>query len=1576
MIRRATLLAAVLVALASTSSDPLFAGDVSWTNAAGGPWSTPGNWSTNAVPGSSDRALIVLSGTYTVTLDVNPSVAAVVIGAGSGQQTLVGSGRTLTVTDSVAVAPSGVLDLSNSTVNGPVIDRALLVARRACTFSGSSSVESGATLRVLGASGGSATLTVGPLTNRGTIELTTADGNFQTRLSGAGPVTNAPGSSIHVLPGTGGERHLSVPTINQGTVTLDYPLYLDNAGLSQLNDVGGTIDASNADLVLTQNAGSSFTNQGTMTIGATRTFSVSAGAFSNSGTIAGAGTLTLNGVTVAGSVSPGSSVLLDLTNCTVNASVTNQGLLVLHGFNTFNGGLTNQAGATVRNFQGNTTLASAVSNHGTIELTSTVYAQSNLIGNGTLTNEADGQIHVLVGGGGGERHLAVPTTNRGTVSVQNNLYLDNSGSQLNDVGGTYDVSGADLVVTQTGGSPSFNNQGTISIGSGRTCSISGGTFTNTGTLSGAGSLSLASLTANLNTLLTLNLTAASATTATLNAPQGLINGAGTTLTLNSVTMNGALTNQGVLVTRRTTTLNAALTNETGSTLRVLGASGGSANLVMGALTNRGAIELTTADGNFQSTLSGNGPLTNMAGSTFRVLLGTGGERHLQTPMVNQGTMTVEHTLYLDNGTKSQLNDVGGAINLTASDVVLSQSGAGSFTNRGTLSVGAGRIFAISGGTFLNDVAGTLRGSGTISSSGPDITNAGTISPGASPGKLSFSGRVVQSSTGRVRIELTGTQPISEYDVLSCSGQMVLGGTLQIAVLGGFVPPAGSAYVAIKYGTHTGTFSALDGANLGGGLQFAPTYTDTAIILSTGPLAITSVTSNHGGNSGVVSTVVHGVGFFPGLSARLSRGASQIQGQIIDVSPLATAFAVAFDLTGAALGTWDLVVQGSNGSSVMLGDAFTVEEAIAPRISVQIVGRPRIRIGQPASYDILVTNEGNVDALGVPVSIGGIPAGIHWSLGPITPPTTVPEGRPIDYTYVPMAYGTAAGDSVVPVLIPRMPPGITEDIRLTVTPTSSSPISLAAWTNPTWFSAGSSPSPLEASSRRPYSIASDNPELDSCLLGIIGASFDCAVTFIPGANCAADIEATVVSTAFSATEVIHGFFAHPDDHNGNHDSVVFFFMGAAWGALGLLQDCALSENPLYKIIEAFQCGYGLGSAGVDCAKAFHHDGDASENVNPVSSFDPNDKAGPSGTGLQRFVRGDQTMPYAIYFENLASATAPAAEVVVVDTLDATKVDVATVALGPIRFGSHVFTPPPGSSSYLESLDLRPSTNLVVRADVRLDTGTGVLTWRLSSIDPDTGVPPTDPSAGFLPPNITAPQGEGSVQYTVMARSDVPTGGVIGNRASIVFDTNEAILTPVWTNAIDATAPVSTVDALPAVTNSTNIPVTWAGSDAGSGVRDFTIHVSVDGGPDSVWLDRVSVTSATFTGSPGHSYAFYSVARDSVFLAEAAPAQPDAQTTISPAVGVGERAFVFALRGARPNPADSRVLVSFELPMTMPGALDLFDLAGRSVAHHEIGGLEPGVHSVSLGQGERIRPGMYFVRLQQGVRTAVKKVVVSE
>jgi hypothetical protein len=371
----------------------------------------------------------------------------------------------------------------------------------------------------------------------------------------------------------------------------------------------------------------------------------------------------------------------------------------------------------------------------------------------------------------------------------------------------------------------------------------------------------------------------------------------------------------------------------------------------------------------------------------------------------------------------------------------------------------------------------------------------------------------------------------------------------------------------------------------------------------------------------------------------------------------------------------------------------------------------------------------------------------------------------------------------------------------------------------------------------------------------------------------------------------------------------------------------------------------------------HDGEASLNVSAVTGTDPKDKAGPSGIGVARFVRNSEPIPYAIYFENLETATAPAQEVVVADTLDTTKVDLSTVALGPIRFGSHVLAPPPGSTSFLGAFDLRPSTNLVVKADVRLDSGAGILTWRLSSIDPDTGDPPTDPLAGFLPPNIAPPQGEGSVQYTVLPKGGVTTGVVVGNRASIVFDTNEAILTPVWTNTFDASEPTSAVAALPAVTPTLSIPVTWAGSDAGSGVRDYTIHVSVDGGPDSIWLNRVSQTSGYFSGSPGHSYAFYSITRDSTFLTEATPSQPDAQTTIAGDVGVGPtaRVAIFALYGARPNPTTGRVPISFELPN---GAAAVgSDLAGRGVVH-EVGGLGPGPpRSISE---KRSAPGWVLLR----------------
>lgn len=96
--------------------------------------------------------------------------------------------------------------------------------------------------------------------------------------------------------------------------------------------------------------------------------------------------------------------------------------------------------------------------------------------------------------------------------------------------------------------------------------------------------------------------------------------------------------------------------------------------------------------------------------------------------------------------------------------------------------------------------------------------------------------------------------------------------------------------------------------------------------------------------------------------------------------------------------------------------------------------------------------------------------------------------------------------------------------------------------------------------------------------------------------------------------------------------------------------------------------------------------------------------------------------------------------------------------------------------------------------------------------------------------------------------------------------------------DTNGPVSAVAALPA-TSTTTFAVLWDGDDGanGSGLAYFDIYTSVNGGPFTNWLAQTTLGSAIFTGTPGETYAFYSVATDNAGNVELAPAMADAQTT---------------------------------------------------------------------------------------------------
>ncbi|HNT15032.1 MAG TPA: CARDB domain-containing protein [Verrucomicrobiota bacterium] len=96
--------------------------------------------------------------------------------------------------------------------------------------------------------------------------------------------------------------------------------------------------------------------------------------------------------------------------------------------------------------------------------------------------------------------------------------------------------------------------------------------------------------------------------------------------------------------------------------------------------------------------------------------------------------------------------------------------------------------------------------------------------------------------------------------------------------------------------------------------------------------------------------------------------------------------------------------------------------------------------------------------------------------------------------------------------------------------------------------------------------------------------------------------------------------------------------------------------------------------------------------------------------------------------------------------------------------------------------------------------------------------------------------------------------------------------------DVTPPVSSVAALPPQSK-TAFPVQWSGQDVGSGIANYDIYYSEDGAPFQRWLGGSSAGAALFQGSLGKSYAFYSVATDRAGNREAAPAVPQAQTTIA-------------------------------------------------------------------------------------------------
>ncbi|MBR4897374.1 MAG: hypothetical protein IKZ48_01110 [Prevotella sp.] len=272
--------------------------------------------------------------------------------------------------------------------------------------------------------------------------------------------------------------------------------------------------------------------------------------------------------------------------------------------------------------------------------------------------------------------------------------------------------------------------------------------------------------------------------------------------------------------------------------------------------------------------------------------------------------------------------------------------------------------------------------------------------------------------------------------------------------------------------------------------------------------------------------------------------------------------------------------------------------------------------------------------------------------------------------------------------------------------------------------------------------------------------------------------------------------------------------------------------------------------------------AQASANPVTSLDPNDIYGYTAESGSHAVKDGLTdVYYRIEFENdPAFATASAHEIVVTDTLDATKFDLSTFAPTRVKIGEKS-AELNGDKNFVTTIDMRPEINAIAQVEGTFDQQKGIAKWHISSLDPMTMEPTDDVMQGVLPVNHNG-NGMGEVMFDISLKPGLVHGTEVKNRAGIVFDQNDVIMTPTWVNTIDCIAPESHVTDVKML-NDSIASVSIEASDELSGPWRYDVYVQY--GQGSAWFkaaENVRIdTTASVRIYEGIDHGFYVVVTDS-------------------------------------------------------------------------------------------------------------------
>jgi PKD repeat protein len=651
--------------------------------------------------------------------------------------------------------------------------------------------------------------------------------------------------------------------------------------------------------------------------------------------------------------------------------------------------------------------------------------------------------------------------------------------------------------------------------------------------------------------------------------------------------------------------------------------------------------------------------------------------------------------------------------------------------------------------------------------------------------------------------------------------------------------------------------------------------------------INRISPDKGGNTGEVSVEIFGGGLDTFFVAKIMIGNTLMNQSNLTTLTGKSSVMVRFNLQKQPVGTFDLVIDKPSGPSYLLNKAFTIEAGTEADPWIKVTGRNRILFNTWTNYTVQYGNNGNVDARVVPVWLAfsrnpGLEVDLS-SLKIIDPDATLADS-PMEGQFADLdsLFGQSNKVRVYGLIIPVIQAGSVNSFDIRVK--SGGDIKIDAWTDSPWQVSTINQKKSGNFAKTSFAESGDlDKKKTECFEGAVSEA--CNAMGLPPTkvNCVKTLSIMMMLN----TKV----------DKRQPDLMLCRIVGWASKACGVSNRTdrdSIANWTMNLILNYYTSVYndgpglvgksaslGISTAIDSCKGCYQRRNPQIMPVKAVTSLDPNEKAGPSGYGLENYISSSRNFPYTIYFENKASASAPAHTIIITDILDKTKFNLSSFDFGNITVGDSIIQLTTGLKEFVLDKKL-DKLKVMARISGKLDTLTGKLEWKLRSLDPVTLADIEDPDIGLLPPNKTTPEGQGSVSFFVKLKTDPVHKSNVTNQASIVFDANPAIVTNKHLTTFDLAAPLSAVQSLSASTSARQFTVKWSGTDDGSGIENYNIYVKKDNGPYSIWLAGTKETSAVYKSPVDGTYQFSSMATDKTGNVETLSDNPDATTNVVTAV----------------------------------------------------------------------------------------------